>query len=147
MNLSRHFTKKEFEKSDTADKYGLDNSIPNNLLGRATSVAEQMETVRALLDNKPIIVTSGYRSPAVNARVGGVSTSAHALMYAIDFRCPQFGTPMEICQAIAGSRIKFDQLIHELQSWVHISFDPRMRMDILTYKNVNGKNTYVKGIV
>jgi endonuclease III-like uncharacterized protein len=44
---------------------------------------------------------------------------------------------------LAKSNLKFDQLIYE-KTWVHISFDPRMRGNILTLK---GKGKYVKGIV
>jgi zinc D-Ala-D-Ala carboxypeptidase len=43
-----------------------------------------MEAVRALF-NRPIEITSAYRNPQVNAAVGGVPTSAHALGHAADF--------------------------------------------------------------
>lgn len=38
---------------------------------------------------KPIIINSGYRCPAVNARVGGADKSAHLYGRAADIRCTQ----------------------------------------------------------
>ncbi len=96
-----------------------------------TVTAPMLEQVRTLLGDRPIIVSSGYRSPAVNAAVGGVVTSAHLTGYAADFICPDFGTPVEICNAISHSPLDFDQLIQE-GIWVHLSVDPRMRREVLT---------------
>jgi len=85
--------------------------------------AAHMERVRAALGNKSIHVNSFYRSPAVNAAVGSKSTSQHLLGEAVDFICPAFGTPVEICRKLIELHdlIRFDQLILE-HSWVHISF-------------------------
>jgi hypothetical protein len=137
-HLSAHFTLSELTVTDTDE----DNTPSSIALKRLTGTARHMEAVRALL-KKPIIVNSGYRSPAVNKAVGGSPTSAHALGYAVDFVCSDFGDPMAICRAIAASDIAFDQLILERNLWVHISFDPRMRHQILSY--VGGK--YVAGLL
>lgn len=118
-----------------------DNTPSATELRRLTATARHMEVVRALL-KKPIVVNSGFRSAAVNKAVGGSPTSAHALGYAVDFVCPAFGGPMAICRAIRASNIEFDQLILERNLWVHISFDPRMRQQVLSY--LNGK--YVAGL-
>jgi hypothetical protein len=137
-HLSAHFTLSELTVTDTDE----DNTPSSIALKRLTGTARHMEAVRALL-KKPIIVNSGYRSPAVNKAVGGSPTSAHALGYAVDFVCSDFGDPMAICRAIAASDIAFDQLILERNLWVHISFDPRMRHQVLSY--VGG--TYVAGLL
>jgi hypothetical protein len=137
-HLSAHFTLSELTVTDTDE----DNTPSSIALKRLTGTARHMEAVRALL-KKPIIVNSGYRSPAVNKAVGGSPTSAHALGYAVDFICSDFGDPMAICRAIAASDIAFDQLILERNLWVHISFDPRMRHQVLSY--VSGK--YVAGLL
>lgn len=116
----------------TITETGLAN-IPNNTqLARLTATAQAMEAVRKLLGH-PIRVNSGFRSPSVNRAVGGSPTSAHAIGYAVDFVCPKFGDPMAICKAIVASGIKFDQLIMEKNRWVHISFDPRMRGQVLSW--------------
>jgi uncharacterized protein YcbK (DUF882 family) len=64
-------------------------------LANLKRMAAVMEMVRTIL-GKPIHVDSGYRSPFVNASVGGVSTSAHCRGLACDFVCPAFGTPAEV---------------------------------------------------
>lgn len=138
QKLSTHFTLAEM----TVTSSGLPN-VPNaQQLARLTATAQAMEAVRLLLA-KPIKVNSGFRSAAVNRAVGGSLTSAHALGYAVDFVCPAFGDPMAICKAIAASGIEFDQLIMERNRWVHISFDPRMRGQVLSCHG--GK--YLPGLV
>ncbi|QRE00543.1 hypothetical protein [Burkholderia phage BCSR129] len=117
MNLSPHFTLAEM----TATSTGLDNTAPQNIVDALTNTASQMETVRDLLGGLPIIVNSGYRSPAVNAKVGGVPSSQHLKGQAVDFVCPKFGTPEQIARRIIASDIEFDQIIME-GTWVHISF-------------------------
>jgi hypothetical protein len=132
-NLTEHFTLAEL----TVTSSGLPNQPNATQLANLTIAAKGMERVRSAL-GKPVRVNSGFRSAAVNRAVGGVSTSAHALGYAVDFICPAFGNPLAICKAIIAAGIKFDQLIEE-GSWVHCSFDPRMRQQVLTMRN--GKYT------
>lgn len=104
--------------------------------------AAQLEQVRSLLDT-PLIITSWYRCKLLNRAIGSSDTSAHIQGFAIDFKAPEYGTPIEICKAMALSKIKFDQVIQE-GSWVHISFDPRYRQQILTAVFQQGKKTQYK---
>lgn len=134
MRLSEHFTLEELIASDTASRLGIDNTPPDDALDNIrTFLVPGAEKVRTFL-GKPMHINSGFRSKALNAAVPGSSdTSAHTLGFAIDFVCPEFGTPWDICHAIAEkSLIKFDQVIYEYGSWVHISFDPRVRGMTLT---------------
>lgn len=132
MQLSKHFTLEEMTRSETAARYGLSNKPSDAVIGRLTSTAFALEEVRELLGH-PIHVTSGYRSSRVNVAVGGSRFSHHTLGYAVDFTCPRFGSPLKICRAIAeANHIAFDQLIHEYAAWVHISFHPKMRGEVLT---------------
>ncbi|WP_188063720.1 D-Ala-D-Ala carboxypeptidase family metallohydrolase [Sphingobium sp. KCTC 72723] len=126
--LSKHFSLAEL----TITSSGLNNTPNATQLANLTKTAQAMEAVRTLL-GRPIRVNSGFRSAAVNRAVGGSPTSAHAQGYAVDFVCPAFGDPMTICKAIVASGIKFDQLIMEKNRWVHISFDPRMRQQVLSW--------------
>jgi len=126
--LSRYFSLAEMTTTST----GLSNKPDAQQLARLTSTAQAMDEVRKLL-GYPIRVNSGFRSAAVNRAVGGSPTSAHALGYAVDFVCPKFGDPMAICRAIVASGIRFDQLIMEKNRWVHLSFDPRMRQQVLSW--------------
>lgn len=138
--LSPNFSLEEMTQTST----GLPNHPDDAAMDNLRRTAHAMETVRTLL-GYPIIVHSGYRSPAVNMAVRGVSTSAHCRGYAVDFVCPEFGAPNQIAHRIVNSDIDFDQVIAE-GTWVHISFDPQMRREALTAKFDNGKTTYSEGI-
>lgn len=120
--LTRHFALEEFLVSESARRLGLDNSPSPAALANLQRVAECMEHVRHLLDNKPIHITSGYRSPTVNQAVGGAQGSAHLSGAAVDFHAPGFGTPLEICRWLEPhiGALGIDQLIHEFGSWVHL---------------------------
>jgi zinc D-Ala-D-Ala carboxypeptidase len=121
--LSQHFSLKEAIRSEKAVKLKV-NNIPNmTILVTMEKTAACMERVRAALDNKPININSWYRNPEVNAAVGSKPTSQHTRGEAVDFVCPAFGTPLEICRKLIELKalIRYDQIILE-HSWVHISF-------------------------
>jgi hypothetical protein len=145
MQLSDHFALEELTFSSTAVRQGIDNQAPPEVVTHLTILAQTMEKVRTLLGGKPIHVDSGYRCPELNKAVGGVSNSAHLAGYAIDFICPDYGTPLDIVHAIDGSDIDFDQCIQE-GTWVHLSVDPAMRRETLTAHFIpGGQTTYTKG--
>jgi hypothetical protein len=140
VKLTSHFTLAEL----IVTSQPFDNTPSEDTLVILTETARRLETVRMLLEGAAIHVSSGYRSIAVNKAVGGSSKSAHLLGYAVDFTTKEY-TPLEICRIIAASTIKFDQLIYE-GTWVHISFDPKERMDILTADFSSGKAKYIRGL-
>lgn len=133
MNLSTHFTLAEFTSSQTATRLGISNDPPCDLFPALKATAEGLELVRSLLDGKPILISSGYRSPALNDVVRGQRASQHLLGEAVDFTCPAYGTPLEVMAAVVASDIAFDQCIQEFgsQGWVHISFSDRDRRQAL----------------
>lgn len=138
MQLTPHFSLAELTVTNTK----LDNTPSKEVIEVLRTTAFYMEKVREILGNVAITINSGYRSPDVNRMVGGTSNSSHTYGYAVDFTA--YGhTPLTISNILSKSNLKFDQLIYE-KTWVHISFDPRMRGNILTLK---GKGKYVKGIV
>lgn len=144
MNLSPHFTLEEFTFSETAVRKNIANIPTPEIIENLRIVARNLEIIRQNLGH-PIIISSGYRSPAVNRLIGGSVNSAHCLGWAVDFTCPGFGTPYTVAQRISGMGLVFDQLIHEYGRWVHISFDPQARKKRLT---ITGKRTgYVDGIL
>ena len=97
--------------------------------------------------NRPIIITSGYRSPALNEAVGGVKNSAHVAGRAADFIIPGVGSPLHIATRISKyPAIAFDQLINEYDSWVHFGIEAetdRPRQQMLTYKAGGGVYPYL----
>jgi zinc D-Ala-D-Ala carboxypeptidase len=146
MKLSEHFHLVEFTFSQTAIRKAIPNIPSPEIIGNLKDVADGMEKVRTLLGNKPISITSGYRSAKLNQAVGGSKTSAHMLGYACDFICPSYGKPIAIVKKIKDSDIDFDQCIQE-GTWVHISFDPKNRKQVLTALfDGNGGVRYSEGV-
>ena len=136
-----NFSTEELCFSDTAIRLGIKNIPGSIVLGNLNLLISGLEEVRTLLGNKPISINSGYRGPTLNRAVGGSSTSAHCLGFAADFTCRSFGNPEEVVKAIVASNIKYDQLIYE-GTWVHISFDPKLRQQTLTANFSKGKASY-----
>lgn len=130
MNLTPHFT---LEEMIATQQRGLDNTPPESVVDELGRTAELLEQVREILGQQ-IIVTSGYRSDAVNKAVGGVPGSAHVWGGAADFLCPAFGTPLAVCRKLAATPgLAFDQLIHEWGAWTHIGRSrDTLRRQVLT---------------
>lgn len=80
MNLTTHFSEEELLRTDT----GLPNELPAGFRCRLLKVATKLERAREILGG-PILITSGYRAPAVNHAVGGSTTSVHMFALAADF--------------------------------------------------------------
>lgn len=135
-NISDHFSWYEVEHSDTAERLGIDNSLPTETAWIAAKTAVQMEKIRALL-GVPLKVNSWYRGPVLQQQPAFInSTSQHPKGEAVDFVAPGFGTPLDIChKIIASGIIKYDQLILE-HTWVHFSFNSTpgatQRMQVLS---------------
>ncbi|MCG9916031.1 MAG: D-Ala-D-Ala carboxypeptidase family metallohydrolase [Phenylobacterium sp.] len=129
--LSPHFS---LEEMTATQQRGLDNRPPASVLKRLKATVLVLEDVRTLLGNAPMVITSGYRSPAVNRAVGGSPTSAHMRGEAADFICPRFGSPLAVCRAIAASDLRFDQLIEEAGAWVHLGLGGRWRREVLSWR-------------
>ena len=95
---------------------------------------EIVENLKQLVNNvldplrnaygKPIIVTSGYRSPALNAAVRGSKTSHHMKGQAADITTGSKQENKKLFELAQKLNLPFCQLIDEKNfSWVHISYD------------------------
>lgn len=83
--LTPHFTRQEFERSATAAKYGIANTMGPIELANARQLANLLEQLRTGLGGVPVKITSGFRSREVNARIKGASnSSAHTSASAVD---------------------------------------------------------------
>jgi zinc D-Ala-D-Ala carboxypeptidase len=143
--LSPSFTLAEFTVSQEAARRDIDNTPPPWVVENLARLVKTLDEVRAALGNVPILVSSGYRSTALNQAVGGAPNSAHMSGLAADFIAPRFGSPFDVCQAIIRHNIEFDQLIYE-HTWVHLGLAPdhkAPRGQILTYR----RGVYVPGVV
>lgn len=143
--LTTNFSIEELTFSSTAVRRDIDNTAPASVTNNLKFLAIGLERIRGLLGNRPMHIDSGYRCPVLNTIVKGASSSAHLFGYAADFICPAFGTPYDIAKAIEASPIQFDQLIME-GTWVHVSFDPRMRRQSLTARFAPEGASYSSGI-
>jgi hypothetical protein len=125
MQLSSHFTLEEFVATEHR---GIDNALPPNLLQVAKDTCAMLERIRTFLSQKagrdiPIVVTSGYRCPALNSVVGSRPTSDHPKAMAADWIAPAFGDPFKLAATLAPAvdDLGIGQLIYEFGSWVHTS--------------------------
>lgn len=148
MKLSRSFDLEEFLVSQEATRKGIDNQpTAEHLINLQLLAQNTMQPIRDLMQ-KPVVISSGYRSEALNRAVGGAKNSQHTRGEACDFIVP--GVPVKVlCGMIIGSGIEFDQLICEFNKWVHISYSKvKNRKEILTaVKGSDGKTQYLSGIV
>lgn len=138
----KYFNLSELSASATAERFAIDNTPPR--------VAQQMLTVlvEQLLDpirrryGAPIIVTSGYRCPALNTAVGGVANSHHIIGCAADITAGSIEQNRVLFALIidmqAAHAIRFTQLIAEKgYRWLHISYVPGMLRNQIIDVNIN----------
>ena len=140
MRLSDHFTLDELTFSQTAVRHGINNNPSSSVRNNLKILADNLEKIRTLLGH-PIRISSGFRCMELNRKIGGSVNSSHMDGLAADFTCERFGKPIDIVKALFKSGIKVDQVIEE-GTWVHISFDPKMRQQFLTATFMNGKPSY-----
>lgn len=138
MQLSKNFYLSELTKSQTATRYGIPNQ-PNS---------EQIENLKIVTNKilqptrdhfqRPLIISSGYRSPILNARVRGSDRSQHCFGQAVDFEVPGLPNP-EVANWIRKN-LNFDQLILEFydgkdpnSGWVHCSYASQNRRSAMIF--------------
>ena len=98
----------------------FDNTPNEAELANLQKLAEFLEEVKALLDGKPIMINSAFRSKQVNDSVGSKDTSQHRTGSAADIRVPGM-SPDAVVRALVASDLPFDQVIREFDAWTHIS--------------------------
>jgi len=127
MNLTEHFTLAELT---TTSHRQFDNTPNDAELANLQKLAEFLEEVKALLDGKPIMINSAFRSKQVNDSVGSKDTSQHRTGSAADIRVPGM-SPDAVVRALVASDLPFDQVIREFDAWTHISISPTPRRQAL----------------
>ena len=150
MKLSKNLTLGEYIKSTTADRRGIDNSVPEKLLPSAIALAENIfQPIREHFGT-PIYLSSGYRSDALNDAIGGSKTSQHSKAEAMDIDMDyRKGPENEDIFYFIKDNLPFDQLIWEFgtdkrPNWVHVSYNPdgEQRGQILIAYKDNGRTKY-----
>ncbi|HWQ34345.1 MAG TPA: D-Ala-D-Ala carboxypeptidase family metallohydrolase [Blastocatellia bacterium] len=142
MNLSDHFTLEEMTFSQTAVRHGLSNQPGAAEIENLKALcANVLEPLRALVA-RPLQISSGYRSPELNRRIGGAATSQHCRGEAADLIVPGL-TVEQLIQLIASADLPVDQVIHE-GTWLHVSHTTHRpnRRELLRAKFVGGRAVY-----
>lgn len=144
MNLTLHVSVAEFERSDSAIKHGISNKMNEFEKERAIELCKNVfEPIRAYVGH-PIRINSGFRSAALNKRIGGAKTSQHVLGEAMDLDLHD----RDLFEWILDN-VEFDQIIFEggtedNADWFHISYRKgRNRKQALRMIKKGGKSTYV----
>ena len=122
----KYFTFTEFERSETAYRHGIDNAVPDAAKSAIAALVDNVLDPLREAWGRPITVTSGYRSPAVNKQVGGVPTSMHLSGHAADITA---GSPVDnrrLYQLVQSLNLPYFELIGKKYDfrWLHISHAP-----------------------
>ena len=151
MLISPHLSLAEATHSDTALRKGIDNTPPQAIINKLCTTASHIFEPARNHFGVPIIVSSGYRSPALNKAIGGEPTSQHCKGEALDMVMTQGRTNKELFEWLLNN-VEFDQLIAEdnlkgQPKWIHCSYTttkPNRKEVWVAKRNLLGKMTYVK---
>lgn len=140
IKVSKNFTLEELYASSTATAKKIDNKPTLEVACALTALAQNV--LQPLRDHvgKSITIGSGYRSPKLNAAVGGVSNSQHMTGQAADICLNGNWTQGKEWFDWIKKNLKFDQLIWEKNPktgnyWIHVSYraDGSNRMQVISY--------------
>lgn len=130
--MTKNFTLAEFTRSAAALRFHINNQPSDEAVANIRHLCEAvLQPFRDHL-NAPVVITSGYRSPALNRKVGGVAHSQHLTGEAADIRLPRIPGTDRVDLRLSrtwmeyiANTLPFDQLILERRSdgaaWLHIS--------------------------
>jgi hypothetical protein len=149
MKLSDNLSLAEVTKSATAIRKGIANTPTATHLIALKEVSKNIFQPCREHFGKPLAVTSGYRSEALNEAINGSKRSQHSKGEALDLDADVFGgfSNAELFNYIKN-HLDFDQLIWEFgnnnnPSWVHCSYKTQgNRNEVLIAVKTNNKTTY-----
>ena len=148
MQLSNNFSLAELTKSQTATRKGIDNTPSDTHIQNLIHLAESvLQPVREHF-GKPVMISSGYRSPALCEAIGSSTKSQHARGEAADFEI--HGVDNKELATWISKNTTFDQLILEFydegdpnSGWVHCSaVTGEPRKQVLRASKVEGRTKY-----
>ena len=127
--LSEHFTLGEMTKSNSHPE--VYNIPSHEAIANLKRVCGWLEVLRERY-GKPIIINSGYRSPQLNKKIGGVPTSNHLTGCAVDIRVANMEQLIRYAAILLDyadeSHQDFDELLIERNRygaiWLHFAVRP-----------------------
>lgn len=141
IQLSKHFKLSEFTRSATASAKKIDNTPSLEVVSNLQQLCiHVLEPLREHF-NCPITISSGYRSAALNAAVGGAKTSQHMTGEAADIHLLSTAIGRKWFTWLMDQ--DFDQLILEKSTptstsyWIHVSYR----------QNGNNRHQVIEGLV
>jgi zinc D-Ala-D-Ala carboxypeptidase len=149
MQISEHFTLAELTRSQTAQRKGIGNMpTPEHVQNLELLCKEVLEPLRKLY-GKPIRISSGYRSAALNKAVGGSAASHHCSGMAVDIDQGSAKENMRIFNLLKAYG-SYTQLIFEFGTlengpdWVHVSYEQEdLKRQTLRAVQVKNKTQYL----
>ena len=128
MKLSANFELAELIKSQVAERKGIPNNpSPDQIDNLKSLCINVLQPIRSEFD-KPVIISSGFRSAELCIAIGSKPTSQHAEGKAADLEIPGVDN-MELAMWIKNN-LNFDQLILEFykdgepnSGWIHVSWN------------------------
>jgi hypothetical protein len=152
MQITQHLSLAEVTRSETAKRKGISNMpTPEHLENFKNLGINIFEPLRRHFD-KPIHISSGYRSKALNTAIGGSLTSQHCSGEAIDIDMDGSADGITNKQVFdyIKQHLNFDQLIWEFGTkdnpdWVHVSYKTKgsQRKQVLKAVKQGGKTSYI----
>lgn len=150
MQLSKHLSLAEVTRSESAKRNGISNQPTAEHLENFKKLAEKVfEPIREHF-KAPIHISSGYRSLALNKKIGGSSTSQHCSGEAIDIDMDGTAITNKQVFDFIKQHLEFDQLIWEFGTasnpdWVHVSYEStgKQRKQILKAVKSGKGTSYV----
>lgn len=116
IQLTPHFHLREFLHP------GAEKELTASIIENLRKLANKLETVRITCGNKPITITSGYRTPSHNKKVGGAPNSWHTKGLAADF----------LVKGMTADQVRaklpdWEGGVELGISWVHLDLGPKRR--------------------
>ena len=149
MQLSKHLSLAEVTRSESAKRNGISNEPTAAHLENFKKLAEKVfEPIREHFKTA-ILISSGYRSLALNNKIGGSATSQHCSGEAIDIDMDGTSITNKQIFDFIKQHLEFDQLIWEFGTtsnpdWVHVSYEStgKQRKQVLRATKQGGKTVY-----
>tara|TARA_R100000995_G_scaffold76604_1_gene46287 strand:+ start:8706 stop:9167 length:462 start_codon:yes stop_codon:yes gene_type:complete len=153
MKLSANFTLSELTKSQMATRHGIPNDPkPDHIDNLKALCINVLQPIRSEFE-KPVMISSGYRSPELCVRIGSSINSQHAKGQAADFEIHSVSN-YDLAVWIKNN-LQIDQLILEFHNrdepnsgWVHCSYSTteNRNQSLIAYRDENNKVNYKPGV-